>query len=410
MIQYQHFTLQNGLEVYVHEDHTTPIAVMNLMYNVGSKDEHSNKTGFAHLFEHLMFRGSQNIPNYDEALQRVGGENNAFTSQDLTNYYLTLPANNIETGFWLESDRMLSLSFEQEVLETEKNVVIEEFKQRYLNQPYGDVWLHLYPLTYQTHPYQWATIGKTPAHISNATMEDVKDFFFRFYRPNNAFLVVAGNVKTSEIERLAKKWFGNIPAGEKYERNLPKENLQIEARFKKVNAKVPLDAIYKTYHVPARLSDDYRSVDLLSDILGRGKSSRLYQSLVRGRQLFNSINAYVTGNMEPGLLVINGKLNKEVSMEEAEDGIGEVLGNLKLSLTNEELEKVKSKAESSLVFSEVELLNRAINIAYFAMLGDVSLVNQELEKIQKVDVEEILDIAQRYVQPRNSSTLHYMAE
>lgn len=410
MIHYQHFTLKNGLEVYVHEDHTTPIAVMNVMYNVGSKDETSEKTGFAHLFEHLMFRGSQNISNYDEALQLVGGENNAFTSQDLTNYYLTLPANNIETGFWLESDRMLSLSFEQEVLETEKNVVIEEFKQRYLNQPYGDVWLHLYPLSYQTHPYQWATIGKTTTHIANATMEDVKDFFFRFYRPNNAFLVIAGNVKTSEMEKLANKWFGNIPAGEKYKRNLPKENLQIDARHKKVNAKVPLDAIYKTYHVPSRMSDDYRSIDLLSDILGRGKSSRLYQSLVKGKQLFNSINAYVTGNIEPGLLVINGKLNKGVSMEEAEEGIEDVLTNLKISLTNEELEKVKSKAESSQVFSEVELLNRAINIAYFAMLGDASLVNKELEKIQAVDIEDILKVSQKYLQPHNSSTLYYMAE
>ncbi len=291
MIEFNRFTLENGLKVIVHEDFTTPMAVLNILYDVGARDEEPNKTGFAHLFEHLMFGGSVNIPNYDEPLQRVGGENNAFTSNDITNYYITLPSTNLETAFWLESDRMLSLAFSEKSLDTQRNVVMEEFKQRYLNQPYGDVWLKLRPLAYQTHPYQWATIGQDLAQIENAKMEDVKAFFAKHYTPQNAILVVGGNVTTAEVKRLAEKWFAPIAAGNKYERNLPKELPQEEARSLTVTANVPLNAIYIAFPMPARKDPMYQVFDLLGDILSQGQSSRLYNSLLKEQQLFSDINA-----------------------------------------------------------------------------------------------------------------------
>jgi zinc protease len=408
MIHYEHFTLANGLEVYFHQDKTTPIAAFNLLYNVGSKDENENKTGFAHLFEHLMFGGSKHIPSYDEALQKVGGENNAFTSPDVTNYYITLPVVNLETAFWLESDRMLSLSFDPEVLEVQRKVVIEEFKQRYLNQPYGDVWLRLRPMAYKVHPYRWATIGKDISHIEQATMDDVRSFFYQHYVPNNAVLVIAGNTSLDYVRQLSEKWFGSIPSVKKSNRNLPKEPQQLEIRKEEVSANVPLDAIYKVYHMEGRMHDSYYAGDLLSDVLGRGKSSRLYQKLVKENSLFNSISAYVTGSFEPGLLVIQGNLNKGVEMDTAEQGILEIIEDLKVKGIGEvELEKVKNKAESSLVFSEVELLNRAMALAYAAVQGDVDRVNQETEKLQAVSPSEIQKSAQDILKAENSSTLYY---
>mgnify|MGYP000940784392 CR=1 FL=1 len=312
MIPYSSFTLPNGLRVLVHEDHTVQIAVINILYDVGSRDESPEKTGFAHLFEHLMFGGSVNIPSYDEPLQRVGGENNAFTSTDITNYYLTLPASNLETGFWLESDRMLSLSFDPRSLEVQRKVVIEEFKQRYLNQPYGDVWLKLRPLAYARHPYRWATIGKEIAHIEQATLEDVRNFFFRHYAPNNAVLVVAGKVTHEQVRTLAEKWFGPIPSRTIPERNLPAEPEQTERRTLTVEAKVPANALYKTYHMPGRFHPDYYAVDLLSDVLSRGQSSRMFNQLVKEQELFTSISSYVMGSIDPGLFVISGRLQEGV--------------------------------------------------------------------------------------------------
>jgi predicted Zn-dependent peptidase len=304
MIPFEKFVLPNGLRVIVQEDHTSPMAVLNIIYDVGAKDENPNQTGFAHLFEHLMFGGSINIPSYDEPLQRVGGENNAFTNNDFTNYYIQVPAVNIETAFWLESDRMLSLAFSEKSLEVQRNVVIEEFKQRYLNQPYGDVWLKLKPLAYQVHPYQWATIGKEISHIENAKIADVKAFFAKHYNPSNAILVVAGAVSLAEVKALCEKWFSPIPAGEKYQRNLPEEPKQIAERSQKVFAKVPTDAIYKTFHIDSRVSGKYNTADLISDILSRGESSRLYQSLVKNKRIFSDINAYISGDIEPGLLIV----------------------------------------------------------------------------------------------------------
>jgi zinc protease len=410
MINYEHFTLQNGLEVYVHEDHTTPMAAVNILYNVGSRDEDEKKTGFAHLFEHLMFGGSKNIPNYDEPLQNVGGENNAFTSPDITNYYITLPSKNIETAFWLESDRMMSLSFDEKVLEVQRKVVIEEFKQRYLNQPYGDVWLKLRPLIYEKHPYRWATIGKEISHIEEATMEDVKSFFFKYYLPNNAILVVAGDVTVAQVKYLCEKWFEPIPAGEKYVRNLPQESLQTEAKFLETSAKVPLNSIYKAYHMPGRFDPDFYNADLLSDLLGRGKSSRLYTILVKEKQLFNNISGYITASLDPGLLMVQGNLNEGVTLETADATIQEVLDDLIHNKVAEaELQKVKNQSESTMAFAEVELLNRAMNLAFAANAGNADWCNQDAEKIAAVTPESIQIMAKHILRKENCSTMYYRA-
>ncbi|MEL6560608.1 MAG: pitrilysin family protein [Bacteroidota bacterium] len=411
MIQYQEFTLDNGLEVIVHEEQNTELAVVNLLYKVGSRDEHPDKTGFAHLFEHLMFGGSVNVPSYDEPLQKVGADNNAYTTPDITNYYVTLPANNIETAFWLESDRMLSLSFDPKVLEVQRKVVIEEFKQRYLNQPYGDIWLKLRPLAYEKHPYNWATIGKEVSHIEEATMDDVKAFFQKYYIPNNAILVVAGKVTVDQVKALCKKWFAPIPKGKDIERNYPVEGTHNGKKSLRVTAKVPTSAFYKAYHMPARSHADYFHLDMLSDILGRGKSSRLYESLVKKEEVFNSVGCFLTGSADPGLFVISGKLTKNVTLEEAEEKVDALVKDfLNSELTDEELTKVKNKAESSLLFSETELLNRATNMAYYKFLGNIELINSEVDKIKAVSAEKIKELASKYLTEDNAAVLHYQAE
>jgi zinc protease len=410
MIQFKEFTLDNGLEVIVHEDPTVQIAVMNILYNVGSRDENPEKTGFAHLFEHLMFGGSQNIASYDEPLQLVGGENNAFTNTDITNYYLTVPAANLETGFWLESDRMLSLSFDPKVLEVQRKVVIEEFKQRYLNQPYGDVWLKLRPLAYTAHPYQWATIGKEISHIENATMDDVKEFFFRHYVPNNAILVVAGNVNFDEVKSLSEKWFGSIPAGKKTGRTLMTEPVQKHKRTMQVEAKVPADAFYKAWHMPGRFHKDYYAADLLSDMLSRGQSSRLYQKLVKEKELFTSISSFVMGTIDPGLLVVSGRLKQGVSFTEAESELQAEIGDIiNKGATEEELNKVKNQAEATIEFGEVEVMNRAMNLAFAKLSGDTNLVNHEIEHIEDVTLADIHRVAKSILREENSNTLYYKA-
>jgi zinc protease len=410
MIHYEHFTLDNGLKVFVHEDSSTPMAAVNIVYNVGSRDEDEQRTGFAHLFEHLMFGGSQHIPSYDEPVQKVGGENNAFTSPDITNYYITLPADNVETAFWLESDRMLSLSFDPQVLEVQRKVVIEEFKQRYLNQPYGDLWLKLRPLAYSTHPYRWATIGKDIEHIERATLDDVKDFFFKFYRPNNAVLVVAGAVVTAQVKALAEKWFGPIPAGEPYLRRLAQEPVQTAPRHLETSAAVPLNALVKTYHMPGRFDEEFYEADLISDVLGRGKSSRLYQSLLKNVPLFNSVSASITASLDPGLLMIRANLNPGVDMKAADEAIEALVEDfVQNGPTDEELDKVKNQAEASLAFSQVELLNRAMNLAFAANAGNAEWVNEDEEKIRSVTKEGMQRVARRILRPENCSTLYYHA-
>ncbi|UKJ06544.1 M16 family metallopeptidase [Solitalea lacus] len=410
MIHFERFTLDNGLRVLVHEDPTTPMAVLNVLYDVGARDEDPDKTGFAHLFEHLMFGGSINIPSYDEPLQRVGGENNAFTTNDITNYYIQVPAVNIETAFWLESDRMLSLAFSEKSLEVQRNVVCEEFKQRYLNQPYGDVWLNLRPLAFKKHPYQWATIGKELSHIENATLDDVKAFFAKHYNPQNAILVVAGKVTLEEVKRLAQKWFGPIPGGEKYNRNLPQEPVQSNAQVQTITAKVPLNAIYKAFHIGSRKEKEFYATDLISDILSRGDSSRLYRSLVKEQQLFSEINAYVSGDMDPGLFIVEGKLVEGIVMEEAEKAILEELNRMKNEqIPVEELTKVKNKIESTMVFSELNLLDKAMNLAYFELMGNAANYNLEKEKYQQVTAFQIQEQANAIFTENNCSTLYYLA-
>lgn len=411
MIKYEKFQLENGLKVIVHKDTSTPLACINILYNVGARDENPEQTGFAHLFEHLMFGGSINIPNYDEPLQMVGGENNAFTTNDITNYYLTLPVSNLETGFWLESDRMLSLAFSEKSLEVQRNVVIEEFKQRYLNQPYGDVWLLLRPMAYKVHSYKWDTIGKEISHIENAKIEDVKSFFKKFYCPNNAIMVVAGNVDTNEVKALAEKWFGPIPKGPENKRNLAQEPQQTEARSLTVERDVPVDAIYKAYHMCSRYEREYYTVDLISDILSRGNSSRMHNSLIKDKKLFSDISAYVLGDFDKGLFVISGKLANGVTMEQADAGIDEELNRLKSELVGaDELTKVKNKMESSHVFGEVDVLNKATNLAVAELLGDAEMVNNEVEKYLAVTDKLILEQASIIFKKENCSTLYYKAK
>jgi len=408
MIQFERFTLANGLRVIVHRDTSTPMAVVNVMYNVGARDEDPNKTGFAHLFEHLMFGGSLNIENYDEPLQMAGGENNAYTTNDLTNYYVQLPAENIETAFWLESDRMLSLAFGEKSLDVQRKVVCEEFKEHYINKPYGDAWHKMRELAYEVHPYRWMTIGKELSHVEKAKLEDVKDFFFKFYRPVNAILVVAGNVTLEQAKQLSEKWFGDIPAGEKYVRHLPEEPTQQKAKKQEIKADVPLDALYKAWHISSRLDRKYYIMDLITDILSGGGSSRLYHSLVKERRLFSNIECYHFGSIDNGLLAIEGKLVKGIKMLDAEKAIDEELEKMKKeAVTEGELQKVKNKTESTIAFEDMSVMNRANSLAFYELLGDAELMNTELEKYGAVTTADILDESKNIFRDENSSTLYY---
>ncbi len=411
MIKFEKFILDNGLKVIVHQDKSTPLACINILYDVGSRDENPNQTGFAHLFEHLMFGGSVNIPNYDEPLQRVGGENNAFTTNDITNYHITLPSENLETGFWLESDRMLSLAFSEKSLEVQRNVVIEEFKQRYLNQPYGDVWLLLRPIAYKVHPYLWDTIGKEISHIENAKIDDVRKFFKKFYCPNNAIMVVAGNVKFNEIKRLSEKWFGPLPKGPENKRNLPKEPQQTEARSLTVERNVPVDAIYKVYHICSRHDKEYYATDLISDILSQGNSSRLHNTLIKDKKIFSDIYAYVMGDFDKGLFVISGKLSKGITMEQADESINEELQKIKSEFVSiDELTKVKNKIEATHVFGEIDILNKATNLAVSELLGNPNMINEEVGKYLLVTAEQIKEQANSIFRIENCSTLYYKSK
>jgi predicted Zn-dependent peptidase len=305
---------------------------------------------------------------------------------------------------------MLSLAFSEKSLEVQRNVVCEEFKQRYLNQPYGDVWLKLRPMAYKQHPYQWATIGKSLDHIENANINDVKAFFNRHYNPSNAIMVVGGDVKLEEVKRLSEKWFGNIPAAEKLPRLLPMEDDQTEERKETVQANVPLDALYKVFHMPARSESGYYAADLISDILSRGNSSRLFRNLLKDKKLFSDINAYLTGSLDAGLFVVEGKPLPGISMEVAEAAIWEELDRISTELVPEaELTKVKNKMESTMVFSEMSLLDKAMNLAYFELLGDANELNSETQKYLDVNSEEIRSQAKHIFRKENSSTLYYLA-
>jgi zinc protease len=408
MIQFEKTTLANGLTLIVHQDKSTPIVAFNLLYDVGSKHESSERTGFAHLFEHLMFEGSENIPSFDTPLQMIGAQNNAFTSTDVTNYYITVPKDNLETAFWLESDRLNNLAFSEESLRLQKNVVIEEFKQRYLNQPYGDMWLKLRPLAYKKHPYQWATIGKNTTHIEEASLDEVKAFFNKHYKPQNAILVVAGDVEFDEILKLTEKWFGGINKPSEIRAELPVEPIQTARREETVKGNVPQNAIYMAFKIPSRREADYVPVDLVSDVLSRGDSSRFYQKLIKGKQLFSEVDAYVSGEMERGLFVIAGKLRDEITFEQAESAIWEEIDLMCNELASqEELEKSVNKVESTLAFSEMEVLNKAMNLAFAELQSDASLVNTEIDQYLNATVEHIQNAAKQYLSREKASVLFY---
>lgn len=411
MINFERFILSNGLKVLVHSDKSTPMAVVNVLYDVGARDENPTQTGFAHLFEHLMFGGSIHIPDYDDPLQNAGGENNAYTTNDLTNYYCQLPAENIETAFWLESDRMLSLAFNKKSLDVQRKVVCEEFKEHYINKPYGDVWHTMRELAYKEHPYRWMTIGKDLSHVENAQLEDVKNFFFKHYTPSNAILVVAGNISIEAVRTLAEKWFGDIPSGEKYNRKLPQESRQQEERRMTVHRKVPMDAIYKTWHMCGRNDDDYYATDLLVDVLGGGASSRLYQKLVKEDQLFVNINCYHFGSIDKGLFTIEGQLIKGVDIKVAEAAIESELEKIKSEKVEErELQKVQNKTESVMAFEDMGIMSRAGSLAFYELLGDGELMNSEFKKYQNVQVDDLHRVANEILIPSNSNTLWYLAE
>lgn len=411
MIEFKKTTLANGLTVIAHRDDSTPMVAVNVLYKVGARNEKYEQTGFAHLFEHLMFGGSVNIPSYDEPVQLAGGENNAFTNNDYTDYYLALPKENIETAFWLESDRMLSLAFNEKSLEVQRKVVVEEFAQRYLNQPYGDLWLLLRPLAYEKHPYRWATIGRDIEHIRNATMEDVRAFFDRYYKPQNAILSVAGDLDPDYVFELAEKWFGPIPGGVPVVDDIPPEPVQTEARRLEVKRKVPVSVIYLAFHTGPRRSREVAVCDVISDILSNGTSSRLYQRLVKESNLFSSVNAYISGDVDPGLFLVTGHIMEGTPPEVAERALWNELEILmREEVDAYELEKVKNKFEATHIFGEVNVMNKAMNLGYFEMLGDAALINSEISDHNSVTKEEIMEISRRIFVTQNCSTLVYQAE
>ncbi len=409
MVHFSRKILSNGLRVLVHEDRSTPLVAVNITYDVGSRDEMADKTGFAHLFEHLMFAGSKNVKDFDDPLQRAGGENNAYTTNDYTTFYEILPAENIETALWLESDRMMALSITQKALAVQRKVVVEEFKETCLNEPYGDAWHHLSDLLYKVHPYRWPVIGLSPEHVENATIEDVRAFYQSWYCPNNAVLCIAGNIDVPTAEGLAEKWFGNIPARVVPPRNLPVEQPSQAPLRLEVKANVPVPAVYLAFRMPARLDPAFYPVDLLSDVLAQGQSSRLYRRLLREKQLFSQIDCYVTGNTDPGLLVIEGRPVDGITPDQALAAIWEELEILRAApIETRELQKIQHRFESTVVFSETSVLNKAQNLAFYEVLDRAELMNDETATYLAVTPEQLHQTAQTLFQPNNSATLIYV--
>ena len=408
MIRYQKFTLDNGLTVLINEDFSTQIAAVDVLYKVGARNETADKTGFAHLFEHLMFGGSVNAPDFDTELQLAGGTNNAFTTNDLTNYYDVLPVNNIETALWLESDRMLHLDFSERSLDVQRNVVCEEFKEHYINRPYGDVWHKLREMVYTTHPYRWPTIGLELDHIREAKLSDVESFFYSWYRPNNAILSISGGISTAKALELAEKWFGDIPSGVAPERIIPMEPAQTAARFQKVEADVPVNLVYQVFHMDGRNGSQYYAQNLLSDVLGNGESSRLYQSLKMEQQLFTDISAYVSGSMDTGMFVVSGKLADGVSYEEGNAAITRELKKLQSEgCGDRELQRVKNMVETDLAGSYMNALNKAQGLAMAEMLGNADLVNTEIDMYTAVTATDMDAAASLLFREDQCSTMFY---
>lgn len=408
-IHYTTYQLDNGLRIIVHEDPSVSKAAVDILYRVGSADESPTRTGLAHLFEHLMFSGSKNIPDYDTHVQRVGGENNAFTNADITNYYLSLPASQLETAFWLESDRMLELDFSEQNLSVQRSVVMEEYKQRYLNQPYGDAYLLLRPLHFRFHPYNWMTIGKDLGHVEHTTLADIKEFYYRFYAPNNATLVVAGGIKAAEVLRLAEKWFGPIPRRDVKRPKRITEPQQAEARSLTAEREVPYHAVYRAYHIPGRTQPGYYAADMLTDLMTGSKSGRLYQKLVKETQVASSVSAFSWGLYDPGMISIEGRVAQGRTVTEYEQILDEALAEMD-QLTESELERMQNKIESQETFNKTTVLNRAMSLAMYDSIGQPELINTQAEEYRKLDVAEVLAAKQQYVRPENCTTLHYLSK
>jgi len=409
MVEFSRKILPNGLRVLVHEDPNTPLVAVNVTYHVGSRDENPDKTGFAHLFEHLMFAGSRNAPDFDDPLQRAGGENNAYTTNDYTTFYEILPAENLETALFLESDRMLALSIGQRPLNVQRRVVVEEFKETCLNEPYGDAWHHLSELMFKVHPYRWPVIGLVPEHVENATLDDVRDFFHRWYTPNNAVLTIAGNVRADEVFPLAEKWFAGIPEGPAPQRNLPEEPPQTSLQQRTVHADVPVPAVYLAFRTPPRLHPDFYPMDLLTDVLAQGQSSRLYRRLVKEQTLFSAIDAYVTANLDPGLLIVEGKPAEGVSPETALAAIWTELDALKaVPIETRELEKILHRFESTVVFSETSVLNKAQNLGFYEILDRAELMNEEVATYHAVTPADLQRVAQEMFREEHAGVLVYL--
>lgn len=408
MINYQTKVLENGLEVIIHEDHSTPLVAVNMLYKVGSRDEEAERTGFAHLFEHLMFGGSANAPDFDDPVQMAGGENNAFTNSDITNFYITIPAQNLETALWLESDRMQNLVLNSNALEVQRKVVVEEFKETCLNKPYGDLWHHIAAQAYQKHPYQWPTIGKDISHIEEASLDDVSSFLSTYYVPNNAVLVLSGKVSAEEGFSLCEKWFGKIPAGTPISKSIPKEPKQNEARKQEIKKEVPSTALFLSFPMVSKGDPDYFAYDMLSDILGQGRSSRLYQNLYKKKKYFSKIDAYVTGTVDPGLIIVDGRIASGISSGIAIDSIWAELNRLKSDgVSDEELQKIKNIIVSTIEFSEINILNKAMNLAYYASINNTEMINQQRSKYDSVTKADLLRIAKEVFRVENSNTLIY---
>lgn len=408
VVEYKKYTLDNGLRVILHRDPSTPMVAVNVLYDVGARDEDLEKTGFAHLFEHLMFEGSVSVPDFDNQLQMAGGDSNAFTNNDTTNYYEILPAVNLETALWLESDRMLDIGITQEKLDIQKNVVIEEFKEGYLNQPYGDSWHAISSLAYKKHPYRWPTIGMKTDHVAAASLDDVRSFYDRFYQPSNAILCIAGGIDFDETKRLVEKWFGPIPSKPIDRPERPIEPEQVELRRQDIHADVPQDAIYMVFHVPDRLHPDYITSDLITDILSNSDSSRLERQLVREKEILSEVEAFVLGSHDPGLLLIEGRLNDDISLEQAEKEIWQVLNKLKEKpVEKEELERIRNKAATQKEFSEVNIFHRALNLSIYELLGNAEEINREIEKYLSVEATDIMRVSRSIFREENCSILHY---
>ncbi len=410
MIKFETFTLDNGLQVVFNQDKTTSLVAVNLLYNIGAKHEEDDATGFAHLFEHLMFSGSKNFENYDQIVERLGGESNAFTNNDITNYYLSVPNMYLQYALDLEADRMQNLNLNDKSLEVQKNVVIEEFKQRYINQPYGDLWKQIRELAFTVHPYQHQTIGKCIEHIENVTLETAKQFYENYYTPSNAVLAISGNVELNDLKSMIEASFGKIPATKTVKKAYPNEPKQTENREKTVKADVPANLICIIFQMGGRLDKDYYKYDLISDVLSNGKSTRLYNSLVVNQQLFTEVNAFITGEDDCGLFVVTGKYRDGVDIKQGEEAIWQELKAMKENMiTENELQKMKNKNDANATFGNIKVLDKAMNLAYFAHLdGKTHLINEERELYNSVSLKDLQMLANDLFTNTYYSTLYYL--